>query len=144
MPRQRAFAVAALTACAALLSGCGPNSSAAVAPVRPAVLHDIPGSTLHRVVLNPLAVQRLGVATTPVTAAGRRTSVPFTALIYDPQGMPWVYVVPAPRTYQRVAVTVDRIDGDTVTLDAGPAAGTPVVDVGTPELLGAEYGVGEE
>lgn len=130
--------------CVAGLSGCGPTSVPAAAVVRPAVLTDVPGSTLHLVVLNPLAVRRIGVATAPVAADGKLLRIPFTALIYDPEGKPWVYLVPAPRSYLRTAVTVDRIDGDVVTLSAGPPAGTPVVDVGTAELLGTEYGVGEE
>jgi hypothetical protein len=142
MPRQYLVAAFVLTA-AALLAGCGPKPAAA-GDVRPAILQAVPGSTLHRVVLNPLAAQRLGVATTPVTTEGKLLRVPFTALIYDPQGRSWVYLVPEPRTYLRQAVTVDRIDSGWVTLTAGPAAGTPVVDVGAPELLGAEYGVGEE
>ena len=36
---------------------------------------------------------------------------------------------------------MDRVDGDTAYLLAGPAAGTKVVTVGVPELFGAEYGV---
>lgn len=143
MPRHRLLTALAL-ATVALLAGCGPKPAGA-GDVRPAILLPVPGSTtLHRVVLNALAVQRLGIATAPVAADARMLRIPATALIYDPSGRPWVYLVPAPRTYLRHPVTVDRAEGDTVLLSSGPAAGTPVVDVGVAELLGAEYGVGEE
>jgi hypothetical protein len=39
---------------------------------------------------------------------------------------------------------VDRVDGGTAYLRAGPAVGTMVVTVGVPELYGAEFGVGGE
>jgi len=42
------------------------------------------------------------------------------------------------------AVRIGVRDGDEVLLRSGPPPGTPVVTVGAPELLGAEYGVGEE
>ena len=48
-------------------------------------------------------------------------------------------------TYVRKAITVDSIVGDTAYLTKGPPAGTQVVVVGAPELLGAEYEIaGEE
>ena len=138
---------AGLTTLAALaaLTACGPRTVAAHS-VQPATMQPIPGSSLHRVLLTAIAVQRLGIATAPVRAAGGPglLQIPLTALIYDPEGRPWTYTVPAPRTYTRVAVTVDRVVGDTVLLRSGPPPGTPVVDVAAPELLGVEYGVGEE
>jgi hypothetical protein len=38
-------------------------------------------------------------------------------------------------------VTVRQVDGDVVTLSAGPPAGTEVVTVGAIELWGAELGI---
>ena len=46
--------------------------------------------------------------------------------------------------YSRVPLTIDEVQGDTVLLDAGPAAGTPIVTTGAQELWGAETGVGGE
>jgi len=99
------------------------------------------------VTLTPLSATRLGVSTALVTAAPGNTGsvrIPLAALIYDPQGLAWTYAVVGPHTYERVAVNVNHIDGDQVSIAAGPGAGTPVVDVGAPELLGVEYGVGKE
>lgn len=72
------------------------------------------------------------------------TVIPLTAVIYDPQGRSWTYVVTAPRSFIREAIVIDHTVGAKVFLRAGPPAGTPVVTLGAPELLGAEYGVGEE
>jgi hypothetical protein len=65
-------------------------------------------------------------------------------LIYDPQGRAWTYAQVGPLTFVRRAVVVDHVTGEAVYLRAGPRAGTRIVTVGAPELLGAEYGVGEE
>jgi hypothetical protein len=98
---------------------------------------------LHLVTLSAEAVTRLAVQTTAV-GPGKPERIPFVAVIYDPQGQSWAYAVTGERTYQRVPIVIDRIDGDTAVLKSGPAAGTSVVTAGAPELLGAEYGVGEE
>ncbi|MEY9839652.1 hypothetical protein [Streptacidiphilus sp. EB103A] len=147
MRRQRTIAAAVLVVLGgAPLAGCGPETAKAQ-DVRPATLVPIPGSPLHRVVLTPEAVGRLAIATTPVlgvAGSGGMLQIPETALVYDPEGRPWTYTVPAPRTYLRVAVVVDRTLDGQVLLRSGPSAGTPVVDVAAPELLGTEYGVGEE
>ena len=67
-----------------------------------------------------------------------------TALIYDSQGKPWTYTMPAPRTFVRVAVVIARVDDGTVYLSSGPPVDALVVTVGASELMGAEYGVGAE
>jgi hypothetical protein len=109
---------------------------------------DLGGSVApQRVTLAPLAAERLAVSTAAVTAVPGNpadVSIPLDALIYDPQGLAWTYVVVGPAAYERVAVKVDHIDGDHVLISAGPRAGTPVVAAGAPELLGVEYGVGKE
>ena len=65
--------------------------------------------------------------------------VPYAALLYDASGKTWVYTNPAPRVYQRQAVTVAKVEGGMVTATAGPAVGTAVVTVGAAELFGAEF-----
>lgn len=105
------------------------------------------GVTPRRVTLTSLSAERLGVSAAPVAAVrggAGGVEIPLTALIYDPEGASWTYVVVGPRAYERVAVMVAHIDGDRVVLAAGPPVGTPVVTVGGMELLGVEYGVGEE
>lgn len=99
--------------------------------------------SLHRVTLSAEAVARLVIQTVPVRLEGVM-SVPFAAVIYDPQGRSWAYAVTGERTYQRVPIVIDRIDGDTAVLRSGPGVGVLVVSAGGPELLGVEFGVGEE
>jgi hypothetical protein len=133
---------------------------------QPAKLIPVPGSTLQKVVLTPPAAKQIGVETAPVQAVGApppsavptaatapvaspsaapvMTTIPVTAVIYDPEGKPWTYTIPAKLTYLRVPIVVDHVDGNTAYLSSGPPVGTPVVSQGAPELLGAEYGVGEE
>jgi hypothetical protein len=81
---------------------------------------------------------------TPEVKAAVLKIIPLKALIYDPQGKTWTYIERSPRTFVRAPVTVQRIAGGTVYLSSGPPAGALVVTVGAPELLGSEYGVGEE
>jgi hypothetical protein len=47
-------------------------------------------------------------------------------------------------SYVRRSIAIDHVEGDRAVLRDGPAPGTSVVTVGAPELLGIEYGVGEE
>ncbi len=61
--------------------------------------------------------------------------------MYDPEGGTWVYTNPEPLVFERAAITVDFIDGETAALLKGPAEGTLVVTVGSAELYGAEFGV---
>ena len=109
---------------------------------------DLGGSVApHRVTLTALAAERLAVSTAAVTAAPGNPAdvrIPLAALIYDPHGAPWAYVPVGPDAYERAAVVVDHIDGGQVLISASLRVGTPVVDAGAPELLGVEYGVGEE
>jgi hypothetical protein len=67
--------------------------------------------------------------------------VPYAALIYDQQGVVWVYTNPSPLTFQRVEVVVDRIVDDLAMLKDGPAPGTLVVTIGATEVYGAELDV---
>ena len=64
--------------------------------------------------------------------------MPYAALIYDAQGMSWVYTNPAPLTFQRAKVVVDRVVDDVVWIKDGPPPGTRVVTVGSTEVYGAE------
>ena len=61
-------------------------------------------------------------------------------MIYDKDGKTWVYVVDGPRSFQRQAVTIESVEGDTAVLSSGPKPGAQVVTVGAQELLGAELG----
>jgi hypothetical protein len=124
------------------LTGCVSGGEAETTQVQPATVEQIEGSDVSRVILTEQAAGRIGIRTEPVQAAGGAARVvPFGAVLYDAEGKSWAYTNPAPLTYVREPVTVDRVDGDRAYLRTGPAPGTAVVTVGVAELLGAEYGV---
>lgn len=150
MPRLRVLAV--LVVVAAALAGCGPKDDSPNA-YTPATLVPLPSATatlpgfghVRQVRLTPLAEQRVRVRmVTAAPGGGGATQVPITAVIFDPEGVPWVYVPDGGHAYTRHAITIAQYLGETVDLSAGPQAGTQVVVVGAAELLGTEYGVGEE
>jgi hypothetical protein len=127
------------------LTGCTRSTEGAAGDyVAPATVEDIPGSAVRRVVLTALAAQRLDIRTEPVAKAAGGPAVPVQAIVYDPTGRSWVYTNPAPLTYVRAAIAVDHVDGELAVLRTGPPVGTAIVTVGGQELLGTEYGVGEE
>jgi hypothetical protein len=146
--RSSVLALALVAMVAFGVASCGKPDHEAGGP-EPAQVKPITGSVLHLVTLSPLAMRELGVETQPVRATataggGTTTVIPLTAVIYDPAGKSWAYTVSAPRTFVRRAIVIDHMDGDVVFLRSGPPVGAPVVTVGDAELLGAEYGVGEE
>jgi hypothetical protein len=114
----------------------------------PATLVRIEGTDIKGVVLTARATERLGIITEQVRevsdtgAPALVKAVPSSALIYDKNGNAWVYTTKQPRIYVRASVMVDRIEGDLLILESGPAPGTAVVTVGAAELLGVELGVG--
>lgn len=139
-----------LTACGSATSQYGEISQGLPVHVQP-----VNGSDVSRVTLTAESAQKLGVRTAAVQGAVTpavdetagtppETTVPVNAVLYDKDGNTWVYVVKGPRTYEREAVAIDRVDGDTAVLKSGPASGTQVVVVGAQELLGAELGVAGE
>lgn len=146
--------VAAPLAAVTMVSGCSSSEQAPKSTQGKIIqLVPIPGGDLHQITLAQVAITSLGIQTQPLQqgkvrlqagGAVNEKNIPFGAVIYDPSGSAWTYTTTGPRSFVRSPITIDRIDGDTALLKAGPAAGTPVVTVGAPELLGAEYGVGEE
>ena len=115
-------------------------------------VEDTPGTDAKTLIFTEAALSHLDVQTAPVKEieasregkdVGRRIAVPHSALIYDAEGEPWVYVSSAPDTFLRKHVAIDFMDDDHIFLSTGVAAGETVVTVGVPELRGAEFGVGE-
>jgi hypothetical protein len=142
-PFGRALAVLMV---AAAVAACGQAPAVVQPKVEAVTVEAIPGSDLERLTLSEHAAKRLGVQTTPVAAgpAGQasRTSVPYSAIVYDAAGATWMYTSPNPLVFVRHEVVVDRVTADQAFLSAGPAIGTPVVTVGAAELWGIETGVG--
>jgi hypothetical protein len=126
------------------LAGCAPTSSQTSVP--PTVkLVPTPGNSVPSIQLTPLGATRIGLETVPVTVGqGGVAEFPYTALLYEPNGQPAVYVTSGTLTYTRHFVTVTLIGGGMVTVKSGVTPGDRVVTTGSEELLGVQNGVGEE
>lgn len=128
------------------LAACAKQEALAAHKEQPAEVEKIEGTELSRVTLSEKAIERIDLKTVAVREqdleGSTRRVVPYSSLIYDSKGGTWVYTSPQPRTFVRMQVDVDRIDGDSVLLSEGPAAGVPVASVGVAQLYGAETGVG--
>jgi hypothetical protein len=120
---------------------------ASCATVEPAVHEPIPAvemtdganeSAPKTLTLTPDAVRRLEIQTVVVEDP---TTIPYSGILYDKSGAPWVYSSPQERTYIRVPVTIEKVVGDTAELSAGPGVGTVVVTRAAIKLYGAETGV---
>jgi hypothetical protein len=120
-----------------LLSACGGQIPVTGDKVAPSMLEPIDGTELSRVILTEKAAERIGIETVSM----KGNSVPYAAVIYDVEGNTWVYTNPAPLTFVRASIVIDRIDGDMVVLGKGLDANTAVVTVGVSELYGTETGV---
>lgn len=138
--------VAALLVLPLLLTACGGVGGEETAQP-PAVAEQLKGTDVTRVTLTAEAAKRLDVHTATVRSDGtdaHRLVIPYDAVLYDPNGDTWTYTSPKPLVFQRVDISVARIDGNSAVLTKGPVIGTPVVTVGATEIWGVEYGGIEE
>ena len=147
MKRQIRGTFAVLVIMGMAVAACDGGVQGVTAPkVEAVVVEKIEGSDLERLSLSSQAAERLGVQTAPVgesSAGGAgRTAVPYSAIVYDKNGLTWTYTSPEELVFVREEVTVDHIADDLAILTAGPDLGTLVVTVGAAELWGAETGVG--
>jgi hypothetical protein len=132
--------------CAAL-SACAQTKKepAAVSDTSAVTLQPIPGTGLERITLTPTAAYRIGIQTAPVARArGSLTRIPYAAVMYSPDGSPFVYSSPSHLTFVRAPIVIARIAGAVAYVSRGPPPGTQVVTVGSAELLGTEEGVQDE
>jgi multidrug efflux pump subunit AcrA (membrane-fusion protein) len=145
--RARAAVLTAVVAAAvtAALAGCSTSSPAASPPPPTFTVTTTPGSSEPTITLTQLGANRIGLETAKV-AVGRsgEATLPYSALLYEPNGQAAVYVSTGTLSFQRAFVTVDTITGNTVTVTAGVTPGQRVATDGAEELLGAQNGVGEE
>jgi hypothetical protein len=155
----RWMAVVVISAALAL-AGCSEaaSSSPGEEKVVPAKVEAIPNQDVKKVTFTEQAAQRIGVETSAIAVApatllpaGAKPSrsmtvVPYSAVVYDPSGVTWVYTVPQPLTYVRAKVVVATVGGSKGTeavLSGGLPVGTTVVTKGVIELYGAELGIGK-
>lgn len=96
------------------------------------------GDDFQRVTFTEEGAARTDLETARVRRSGGHTAIPYAALIYNDEAKTFVYVNPKPLTFERVPITVDRVEGDRVLLSKGPEPGTKVVTVGATEVYGAE------
>ncbi|MEA2341450.1 MAG: hypothetical protein QOG11_1527 [Solirubrobacteraceae bacterium] len=150
MPRDKRWRTAVLVLPALALASCARSSTfddTPAADAGPARVEAVTGSDAPRVVLSGQAARRLGIRTTAIVTEQRggrkREVVPFSAVLYDAHGRAFTYTSPKHLVFVRRPIRVASITGGVATLRAGPPAGTMVVTVGAPELLGTEYGVEE-
>ncbi|BCW67208.1 hypothetical protein NicSoilB4_19710 [Arthrobacter sp. NicSoilB4] len=144
---QRRLPLAA-AACALLLSLTACAQSAAVTPAAageaPAKVEKNATTGIAKLTVTEHGLARIDLKTEPVTAGtGTDVLLPYASLLYDANGKTWVYTNPAPRVFERQAVTVAKVEAGVVTASAGPAVGTPVVTVGAVELFGTEFNTGK-
>ena len=139
--------VAILAVASVSLSACQGSDAPETIQLASHVEH-IDGTELSRVTLSERAIERLDLQTDEVRmervsrSTSPRKCVPYSALIYDPNGRTWIYTSPEPRTFVRDEVIVDYIEGDLAVLSEGPPIGTVVASVGVAELYGTEFEVG--
>jgi hypothetical protein len=126
-----------------LLTACGGSSGSAEEASGPATVELIEGTDISRITLTAKAVERLDIQTTAVEKSGAGKVIPYSAVLYSPNGETWTYVSSKPMTFLRHAIVVDRIVGNKAYLTKGPAAGAKVATVGVAELYGAESGLGQ-
>jgi len=127
-----------------LLAGCSPSASTASPPPTSKLVR-VPGRSELSIVLTQLGAERIGLKTAAVTAAsGGGARLPYTALLYEPNGQAAVYVVTGTLTFTRAFVTVETITGNVVVVKSGVSPGQRVATDGAEELLGVQNGVGEE
>jgi hypothetical protein len=132
---------AGLVVTAALsFSACKEVEEESAAGYEPATLEPVKGKgdDYKRVKFTQEGADRIAVRTATVRASGGQRVVPYESLIYNDEAKTFVYTSPKALEYERVPVTVDRIEGNRVLLSKGPAAGTEVVTVGTTEVYGTE------
>lgn len=142
--RVRVSTTVAVVASALLgLGGCADGSAEAEAD-EPYAIESIDGDGT-RIRIEHEAVEQLGISTTVLGApANGLDALPYTALLYGPDGATYVYTSPEDDTFDRHSVTVDHVEGGTAYVSEGPAEGTPVVTQGGAELTGMEFGLEDE
>jgi Tfp pilus assembly protein FimT len=147
MSTARSHGVVAMLAAAGLaLAGCGGSAQGADTPPPEVANVSVAAEGEPGVItLAEVAEKRLVLQTVEVAAGPAGNVVPYSAVVYQPDGSSWVFVQTAPHTYQRSAISITNIGADQVTVSSGPEVGTPVVSQGAAELVGVETGIdGEE
>ena len=141
---RRPAVLLALLVATASLSACTEVKPADKEHYSPAAVSPVEGQDdLLAVTLTEEGARRIAIATAAVQRRGGHKTIPYAALLYDNDGSAFVYTNPRGLTYVRAHIEIDRVAGDRVLLDEGPAVGTRVVTDGAPQVHGAELEYGE-
>jgi hypothetical protein len=132
---------AGIAVLAMALTACSEVESKKSEEYQPATVSTADPSGGPRVKFTREAARRIALTTSTVSGTDRALGVEYAALIYDKQGMTWLYTVQEALTFQRVKVVVARIEGNRVILSDGPPPGTRVVTQGVTQVYGAELGM---
>lgn len=124
------------------VTACADKKESTATKDEPATLVEIKGSDVKQVVLTQRATERIGLQMAPVGGTAGAATIPYSAVVYDPEGATWAFTSPKALTFMRSPITVASIAGDQAVLSAGPAPGTPVVTIGTALLYGTENEIG--
>lgn len=147
MSCHRRFIVFTLFILVILIFACTRESASHEAE-HPVELIPVEGSDIVRVKLTEKAIERIDLKTAEVTSEmvsryeTPRTVVPYSSIIYTPDGKTWIYKTSGERTFERIQISVDYIEGDRVVLKDSPSVGTVIASVGVAELYGSEFEVG--
>jgi hypothetical protein len=143
MFRQSRSVALAVVAGALALTGCtqveefeSTNEPTSVTPIKGQ-------DDIQQVTFTADAARRVDLTTDTVRASGRRTWIPYAALIYNEEGRTYTYVSRKPLVFVRVLIGIDHIAHGRVVLRSGPPTGTRVVTTGAAEVYSAEFGVEE-
>src|SRR3954469_9364197 len=102
---SRAAVLLGALACVAL-SACG-QPSLPGKPVDAASVEPIKGSDLKRITLAPGTADRIGIRTAPVRTAPRKLqAIPYSAVMYDPEGKAFTYESPKRLTFVRHEIAI--------------------------------------
>jgi hypothetical protein len=127
------------------VSGCAKSSEFNAEPAENegvAKVETVKG--VDQVILSAKAAQRIGIQMARVERAGSRMVIPYAAVLYDASGKTYTFTSPSRLTYVQSPITIATIKGGRAVLRSGPPVGTPVVTVGSAELIGTARGVEED
>lgn len=133
-------AVAGAVALLLVGAGCAEVETPKASEYQPASLSAAEDG-VKTVTLTAEATERIELATAPVVVRGAQRAVPYEAVIYDGQGLTWVYTVIKPLSYKRARITVVGVENDQAVLSNGPPVDTLVVTQGCTQVYGAELGM---
>jgi preprotein translocase subunit SecF len=137
-------ALPALAIAVACVAGCGSSAPTDSSQAPPARMEHVGHNKALSVVLTPLGAERIGLKVAAAAASGTQVTVPYSALLYEPNGQTAVYTRISSLVFTRQFVAVASINGDRVVLNSGVKPGTDVVTQGGEELLGVQNGIGVE